>query len=372
MVRPARLEDIDALVTIEELCFDTDRLSRRSFRHMITRAHAATLVDEDAGVVRGYVVVLFHAGTSLARIYSIATHPAHRGLGVARRLMQAAEAAALAHDCLYLRLEVRSDNTASIGLYESLGYRRFGVYDDYYEDDTDALRYEKALGTYLHPDLAIVPYYRQTLDFTCGPAALMMAMRALDPTLDLNRRLEIRLWRESTTVFMTSGVGGCGPFGLALAAHRRGFAVSAFVNDEGALFVDSVRSEEKKEVIRLVHEDFQDELQRSGIPVAYRRVTHDELQQVFADGGIPVVLISSYRIYHEKWPHWVVITGFDDRFVYVHDSYVDQEDGRTPTYSMNMPILRKEFERMAAYGKSGLRAALIIRKPSARARRRKP
>ncbi len=30
MLRKARLEDLDALVTLEESCFDTDRLSRRS------------------------------------------------------------------------------------------------------------------------------------------------------------------------------------------------------------------------------------------------------------------------------------------------------------------------------------------------------
>jgi hypothetical protein len=51
----------------------------------------------------------------------------------------------------------------------------------------------------------------------------MMAMKALDPAMELNRTLELRLWREATTIFMTSGHGGCGPYGLALSAYRRGF-----------------------------------------------------------------------------------------------------------------------------------------------------
>lgn len=370
MIRPATPEDIDALVAIENLCFETDRLSRRSFRHMITKAHAALLLDEEVGAVRGYVLLLFNAGTSLARMYSIAVHPEFRSRGIGRQLMIAAEQAALAQDCVTLRLEVRMDNASSIALYESMGYRRFGFYDDYYEDHMDALRYEKRLVPSLRPDMARVPYYEQTLEFTCGPAALMMAMGALDPTIELNRRLELRLWRESTTVFMTSGHGGCGPFGLALAAHHRGFEVEAYVNDEGALFVDSVRAEEKKEVIRLVQDDFTEEMAQVGVPLHYRRISVSEMKQEFAHGAIPLVLISSYRIYQEKFPHWVVVTGFDDHFIYVHDSFVDHEKGKTVTDCVNMPIPHKDFERMARYGKSGQRAVLIIRKPKTAARKR--
>jgi len=370
MIRPATPDDIDALVEIENLCFDTDRLSRRSFRHMITKAHAALLLDEDDGAVRGYVLLLFNAGTSLARMYSIAVHPEQRSRGIGRQLMLAAEQAALAQDCVTLRLEVRMDNASSIALYESMGYRRFGFYDDYYEDHMDALRYEKRLLPSLRPDMARVPYYEQTLEFTCGPAALMMAMGALDPAIELNRRLELRLWRESTTVFMTSGHGGCGPFGLALAAHHRGFEVEVYVNDEGALFVDSVRAEEKKEVIRLVQDDFTEEMAQLGLPLHYRRITVSEMKQEFAHGAIPLVLISSYRIYQEKFPHWVVVTGFDDHFIYVHDSFVDREKGKTVTDCVNMPIPHKDFERMARYGKSGQRAVLIIRKPKTTTRKR--
>lgn len=370
MIRPATPEDIDALVAIENLCFETDRLSRRSFRHMITKAHAALLLEEAKGTVRGYVLVLFNAGTSLARMYSIAVDPAQRSQGIGRQLMQAAEQAALAQDCVTLRLEVRVDNAASIALYESMGYRRFGFYDDYYEDHMDALRYEKRLVPSLRPDMARVPFYEQTLDFTCGPAALMMAMGALDAGVELNRRLELRLWRESTTVFMTSGHGGCGPFGLALAAHHRGFEVEVYVNDEGALFVDSVRAEEKKEVIRLVQDDFTEEMAQLGVPLHYRRIAVSEMKQAFAHGAIPLVLISSYRIYQEKFPHWVVVTGFDDRFIYVHDSFVDREKGKTVTDCVNMPIPQKDFERMARYGKSGQRAVIIIRKPKTAPRKR--
>jgi hypothetical protein len=159
---------------------------------------------------------------------------------------------------------------------------------------------------------------------------------------------------------MTSGHGGCGPHGLALSAHRRGFRAEVYVNDEGVPLVDSVRSPEKKEVMRLVHEDFLAECQQAGIPVRHGTLSVEELRQRFRAGGIPLVLISSYRIYEEKFPHWVVVTGFDEHFVYAHDPYVDYADGETQVDSINMPIPRREFTRMARYGRAGLQAVVIV------------
>jgi hypothetical protein len=198
------------------------------------------------------------------------------------------------------------------------------------------------------------------LEFTCGPAALIMAMKTLDPTLEPDRILELRLWREATTIFMTAGHGGCGPFGLALAAHRRGFAVEVIVSDPGVHMVDSVRSKEKKEVMTLVQADMKAEIAERGIPVHYRSMSLAELEERFHAGAVPVVLISSWQIYEEKSPHWVVITGFDEHFVYAHDPFVDEEEGEVITDSIDMPIGREQFDRMTRYGRRGLQAAVLV------------
>ena len=124
-----------------------------------------------------------------------------------------------------------------------------------------------------------VPYYAQSMDFTCGPAAILMAMRALDPSVRVDQMAEIRLWRESTTVFMTSGLGGCSPEGLALAAQRRGFSVELFLGYRGTMFVDSVRSPAKREVIRLVQEDFREQLVDSSVKILFRPMTLDAMRR---------------------------------------------------------------------------------------------
>jgi ribosomal-protein-alanine acetyltransferase len=368
MIRSARLQDLEALVAIENRSFDVDRFSRRSFRYLLTKANAETLVYEEQGRVLAYVMLLFNTGTSLARLYSLAVDPVLRGRGIGSALIEAAEASAVGHDCIYLRLEVRRDNTTAIRLYEKLGYKRIGVLPDYYEDHMEALRHEKLLAPHLEPDMVRVPYYEQTLDFTCGPSALLMAMKVLDPKVELSRLLELRLWRESTTIFMTSGHGGCGPYGMALSAYHRGFDVEIYVKEPGVLFVDSVRSEEKKEVMRLVQEDFIGELAKLPVKLSHRALRVHEIQKKFESGGMPIVLISSYRIYREKFPHWVVVTGFDEKYIYVHDPYVDYEAGKTATDCINMPILKKDFERMARYGKAGQEAALILKRRSRGAR----
>lgn len=369
MIRTARLDDVPALVRIEDRSFISDRLSQRSFRYMLSRGNGVTLVEQDDdGQIRGYSMVLFHKGISMARLYSIAVDPAHRGKGLGTLLLRAAEDAARASDAAYMRLEVRVDDPATQTLYKREGYRKFAVQHHYYEDDVDAIRMEKTLAPRPDPQLARVPYYAQTLEFTCGPAALLMAMHALDDAVRVDQSAELRLWRESTTIYMTSGHGGCSPTGLALAASRRGFDVELHLSQKEPLFIDSVRSVKKKEVIRLVEEDFREEAADTNIRVIYRPLSARAMRRAFDEGGIPIVLISSYRFDSKKEPHWVVVTGFDEKYVYLNDPFVDTDEEKTPTDCMQIPVPLSDFEKMARYGRSQQKAALVVhrRTPSSR------
>jgi ribosomal protein S18 acetylase RimI-like enzyme len=144
-VRDATPADVDGLVELESVCFDADRISSRSFRRLIGGATASCRVVVSAGQIVASALILFRAGTDIARLYSIAVHPRNRGVGLARLLLTDSEQRAVAHGCARLRLEVREDNSAAIGLYERAGYRRIGRYPDYYADGVGALRFEKQL-----------------------------------------------------------------------------------------------------------------------------------------------------------------------------------------------------------------------------------
>ncbi len=358
---PATLDDLNALETLENSVFQTDRLSRRSLRRWLASQHRAFIKAEVDGALAGYALVILHRGTSLARLYSIAISDQCRGQGLGRKLMEAAEQAALEADRIYLRLEVRKDNIAAIRLYESLGYQRFGEYRHYYADQQDALRYHKKIR---HFDARLwqrpVPWYRQTTEFTCGPASLMMAMQALDHERKPSQREELQLWREATTIFMTAGHGGCHPLGLALAAVKRGFQADVWISKRGALFVDSVRNEAKKHIIEMVHKDFVRQAKQAGITVHYREITQATLTRAMKDGALPLILISTWQLDGKRSPHWVVLSAFDEGFLYLHDS--DPEEGvQSELDCQYLPIARTDFDRMARFGRDRLRAAVIIR-----------
>lgn len=147
-LRPARLDDIAALVRLEDASFTTDKLGVTQFRHFISGRTACLLVGRAGGsqeALAGYVLVLFRSGSRKARIYSIAVDESWRGQGIGERLLRAAEQAAHERGCNLMRLEVRPDNAAALGMYEKQGYRPFGRFPAFYEDGTDAIRLEKLL-----------------------------------------------------------------------------------------------------------------------------------------------------------------------------------------------------------------------------------
>ena len=89
--------------------------------------------------------MLTRAGSTVARLYSIAVAAAARGQGIGERLLADAERQARRAGAAVLRLEVRPDNAGAIRLYVRRGYARIGTYRDYYADGADALRFEKTL-----------------------------------------------------------------------------------------------------------------------------------------------------------------------------------------------------------------------------------
>jgi len=177
ILRPAIRADLDALVELEEVSFDSDWFSRRQLSHLILRAHARTLViiqpDDDvipsapavddvmaalwpAGSVErddatplrsvlGYGTVLFRRNSRRARLYSFCLHPESRGRGLAQRMLTSLEQLAIAQGCTQFDLEVHTGNGTAIALYERHGFEKCGRLRDYYADGAAAWKMRKAL-----------------------------------------------------------------------------------------------------------------------------------------------------------------------------------------------------------------------------------
>jgi ribosomal-protein-alanine N-acetyltransferase len=145
MVRRARISDLDRLIEIEQACFSSDRLSRRSFSRQIGSPRSAVFVATAEDRIAGYAMILFRSTSAIARLYSLAVDPAFRGRSVGRILVDEAERIAIGRGADRLRLEVRLDNMAARSLYVSAGYQEIRDLPRYYADGGDGIRYEKVL-----------------------------------------------------------------------------------------------------------------------------------------------------------------------------------------------------------------------------------
>ncbi len=150
-LRPAKIEDLPALRSLEAHCFHVNRLSARSFRHHIRSASGELWVAEmadaaQAPLVVGYGLLLCPAHARHARLYSLAIAPSWRGHGLARLLLESLETVARAKGRNTLRLEVAQNNTPAQTLYHDRGFHTLAHLPNYYDDGTAALRLEKELG----------------------------------------------------------------------------------------------------------------------------------------------------------------------------------------------------------------------------------
>jgi len=359
-IRNVKPEDLQQLLEIEQTCFQTDRLSRRSFTNFIKSGAHELLVLAEGDRLVGYVLTLYRAGTNLGRMYSIAVLPQARGKGYGDRLLKAAEQAVQARHCVFMRLEVNVSNAAAIKLYEQNGYKKIGRIAGYYEDGADAFRMEKRMHHEISDRIQAKPFYEQTTDFSCGPASLMMALKTLKPEYEMSRREELRIWREATAIFMAAGHGGCSPYGLALSAWHRGLKVTIYINQEEAPFLDGVRGEEKKSVIQVVHDDFMAEIKTTDIKVKVQNLDTQEIDRILQNGKPIIALISTWRLNRNKAPHWVYVTASDDRFVYINDPDDNDDPHLTQTDFIHVPIEKGIFAEMARFGQKRLRCLIEI------------
>ena len=129
----------------------TDRLSKRSFRHLLQHGHIDCLVAERlangnaAPSPIGYSMIFYRRTLTSARLHSLAIDPSARGHGAGRALLDACEQGARRHGTKALRLAVRQDNQPAIRLYRASGYRETGTLGDYYRDGMTAISMEKSL-----------------------------------------------------------------------------------------------------------------------------------------------------------------------------------------------------------------------------------
>lgn len=175
--------------------------------------------------------------------------------------------------------------------------------------------------------------YYQTTEFTCGPAALMMAMAALDPSFVPDRLEELKIWRESNLVFMGDDQPGCGPYGLARAAIKRGFDVDIYEHEARNLFRIWTRTAEEATAQALLDSHDRRRALEQGCRIHQAPLSRALIERLIGEGRQLITLTSEGLV-----GHWVIVHDLADRNVFVIDP--DRDYAGRP---------RKGFKQDAAY-----------------------
>jgi ribosomal protein S18 acetylase RimI-like enzyme len=361
-LRKAEPGDIDALNALEQRVFATDRLSRRSLARFLKSPTAEVLVAQQGESLAGTAIVLFRPRAVMARLYSIAVAPHMGGRGLGSKLLNAAEAAALARGCTTLRLEVHQGNHTAIARYRKSGYREFARHRHYYEDGGDALRFEKRLVPDIPALKAAPPYFHQTTDFTCGPACIMMALGWADRAFKPAPAFEFELWREATTIVSNSGPGGCEPYGMAVALRHHGLIPEVYVSRPPPYFLDGTISADKRRIMELTQLAYAREAEALAVPTHLTPVNESVLMQAFDAGSVAIVLVSGYHMVPRGKPHWIFAFGHDGPHILMHDPAAIRDEQGMAATAETYAVPWTAFERVTHSGRDALSAAIVIRK----------
>jgi len=163
-----------------------------------------------------------------------------------------------------------------------------------------------------------IPFYRQHYEFTCGPASLMMAMKYFDANLPLTRNVEMDIWRESNMI----EIYGTSRFGLAYSAATRGFCARATSNTGGIDYVDRLAlpiEDLNEEMLKLLFNERKARCKKLGVEEKLEAITSESIYNSLASGHIPLVVTNALFLRGENLPHWIAITGIDDKFMYFNN-----------------------------------------------------
>jgi ribosomal-protein-alanine N-acetyltransferase len=149
VLRNYRPEDLDAMFRLDEACFAEEfRFNRESIRMYAEERGAIVRIAEKNGEIVGFVIVHVERLVKQPRGYVVTldVDVKHRRLGVARRLMEEAEARIAAEGAPSMELHVFTKNENAIRFYEQLGYRRIAMSQGFYGNEgLDAFVYRKKL-----------------------------------------------------------------------------------------------------------------------------------------------------------------------------------------------------------------------------------
>ncbi|KAF8651296.1 hypothetical protein HU200_063547 [Digitaria exilis] len=149
-IRQATIDDLLAMQACNLMCLPENYQMKYYLYHMLSWPQLLFVAEDYGGRIVGYVLAKMEEDPSEpchGHITSLAVLRSHRKLGLATKLMSAAQAAMdQVFGAEYVSLHVRRSNRAAFNLYNStLGYKIHDIEAKYYADGEDAFDMRKSL-----------------------------------------------------------------------------------------------------------------------------------------------------------------------------------------------------------------------------------
>ncbi len=134
-IRRAVADDATMIAAMEEEYFSDPWTRKDIFTYICSEGGMSFVATDDDGAVIAYMLGRVIAPEG--EIYRIAVDEQYRRRGVAYRLLSFALKTERGRGLECTFLEVRSRNTAALGLYKEFGFESIGIRKNYYKDPSD-------------------------------------------------------------------------------------------------------------------------------------------------------------------------------------------------------------------------------------------
>jgi ribosomal-protein-alanine N-acetyltransferase len=141
--------DLPVLVSMERVLFADSPWSMGQFKEEfkgVPNSRFFMVATNDGDQIVGYAAVLVVAPGVEADVLTVAVLPEYARKGIATHFMGELEKWSKEKQALAMMLEVGTENTSAIALYEKLGYQTIATRKNYYGQGLDAFVMRKEFG----------------------------------------------------------------------------------------------------------------------------------------------------------------------------------------------------------------------------------
>ncbi|MDR1634889.1 MAG: peptidase C39 family protein [Bifidobacteriaceae bacterium] len=197
-------------------------------------------------------------------------------------------------------------------------------------------------------------YYRQSTEFTCGPAALMTGLARIGLAGAPDQAEELQLWREATTILATD------PYGLALAAVRRGATAEVVASAESTLARTNPLAVVDRGAGEFFEQVYRAQARAAGIPGEVRGFDVAEVASRVQAGQVVILLVDELEMHGEACPHWVAVTGFEAGVAFVEDPWTDSDYGETWIDAHELAVREEDLAALMWTGDPPVQAFIAL------------